>query len=178
MRIFTRLRILRHQFTQVYNSLGVRLCTDIMSFFAEYEWTLEAENCQLYTVHNSQLHLCHIAESIPFWTCLLYNKALVLDLTYSSPIHIINICHTNLHLAPDSYTFRKTWPLIGTKNLLTLVVSSFLAITVWFLFGKTQCQSVLLLCNSVFRGYACFGIFRKLECCNLQIHHPRCVLCK
>jgi len=122
-----KIRILRHQFTQVYNSyrldLDVLLCTDIMSSYVECEWTLEAENCHLQTLHNSQLHLSHLAESIPFWTCLLHNKAWFLDFRYSSPTHIINIRQTKLYLTADSCTFRRTWPLIAANNLLTLILA-------------------------------------------------------
>jgi hypothetical protein len=141
MRFLTRLSILRHHFTQVYNSyslgLDVCLCTNIMSSFVECEWTLEAGNWQLQTLHSSQLHLSYIVESIPFWTCLLYNKAWFLDFIYSSPIHIINICKWKLYLASDSCTFRKTWPLIGTNSLLTLVASSFLQLQSVFLWEDT-----------------------------------------
>jgi hypothetical protein len=143
-----------------------------MSSFVEYEWTLEAGICQLYTLHNSQLHLSHIAESIPLWTCLLYNKARFLDFGYPSPTHITNICQSKFYLALDSWTFRKTWPLIGTNNLLTLVASTFLPITARFLFGKTQCQ-YLLLCNFVFRSYVCYDIFLKLKCCTMHFNCSR-----
>lgn len=97
-------------------------------------WRQETASYRFSTIHNCIFHIYRKVFLFGFVFSIISPG--FLNFRYSSPIHIINICQSELYLAPDSCTFRSTWPLTGTNNLLTMVASIFLQLESSFSLGR------------------------------------------